>query len=98
MDEKLIGIVTSNNITITDKSNHSIARVIGSIEQIRNGVQVSDVLDALTTSDSEILPIRESKNGRSQKFRNKVVEVSINPDTGNIIQVNPVHTRKKDRS
>lgn len=98
MDEKLIGIVTSNNITITDKSNHSIARVIGSIEQRRNGVQVSDVLDALTSSDSEILPIRESKNGRSQKFRNKVVEVSVNPDTGNIIQVNPVHTRKKDRS
>lgn len=98
MNEKLIGIVTSNNITITDKSNHSIARVIGSIEQRRNGVQVSDVLDALTNSDSEILPIRESKNGRSQKFRNKVVEVSVNPDTGNIIQVNPVHTRKKDKS
>ncbi len=95
MDEKILGIVTSNNLTITGKSNHSIARVIGSIEQRRNGVRVSDILDALTNKDSEILPVREMKNGRSQKFRNKVVEVSVNPDTGNIIQVNPVHTRRK---
>ena len=98
MDDKLLGIVTSNNITITGKSKHSIARVIGSVEQRRNGVQVSDILDALTNSESEILPVRQMKNGRSQKFRNKVVEVSVNPDTGNIIQVNPVHSRRKVKS
>lgn len=95
MDEKLVGITTSNNITITGKSNHSIARVIGSVEQRRNGVSVSDVLDALTNSKSEILPVIETNNKKSQKFRNEVVEVSVNPDTGVIIQVNPVHTRKK---
>ena len=95
MDEKLLGVVTSNNLTIIGKSNHSIARVIGSIEQRRNGVQVSDILDALTNKDSEILPVKEMKNGKSQKFRNKVVEVSVNPDTGIIIQVNPVHKRRK---
>lgn len=95
MDEKLLGIVTSNGMTITGKSNHSIARVIGSIEQRRNGVQVSDVLDALTNKEAEVLPIKTMKNGRSQKFRNKTVEVSVNPDTGNIIQVNPVHTKRK---
>ena len=95
MDEKLLGIVTSNNLTIIGKSNHSIARVIGSIEQRRNGVQADDILNALTNSESEILPVKEMKNGKSQKFRNKVVEVSVNPDTGIIIQVNPVHTRRK---
>lgn len=99
MDKKLIGAVTSNNITIIGKSKHSIARVIGSVEQKRNGVKVSDIYDALTNKDSEILPIKERKNGKSQKFRSKVVEVSINIDTGNIIQVNPVHTgRKKGKS
>ena len=98
MDNELIGIVTSNNITITGKSNHSIARVIGSVEQRRSGVQVSDISDALTNSESEILPIKQRKNGKSQKFRNKVVEVSVNPDTGNIIQVNPMHSRKKGKS
>ncbi|MCD7817847.1 MAG: hypothetical protein LUH07_02190 [Lachnospiraceae bacterium] len=95
MDDKLVGITTATGIKITSKSNHSIARVIGSVEQRRNGVQVSDVLNALTNPASEILPVKEMKNGKSQKFRNSAVEVSINPDTGNIIQVNPVHTRKR---
>ncbi len=95
MDVKLLGVVTSNGMTITGKSNHSIARVIGSVEQRRNGVQVSDVLDALTSKEAEVLPIKIMKNGRSQKFRNNTVEVSVNPDNGNIIQVNPVHTKRK---
>ncbi len=98
MDDKLLGATTSNGLTITGKSNHSIARVIGSIEQRRSGVQVSDILDALTNAESEVLPIKTFKNGRSQKFRNKTVEVSVNPDAGNIIQVNPVHRRKKVKS
>ena len=98
IDSKLVGIITSNGIKITGKSKHFIARTIGSVEQRRNGVQVSDILDALTNSESEILPVRQMTNGRSQKFRNKVVEVSVNPDTGNIIQVNPVHSRRKVKS
>ena len=98
IDEVLVGKVTSNGLTITGKSNHTIARVIGSMEQRRNGVRIDDVLDALTSGKSEISPIREMKNGRSQKFRNAGVEVSVNPDTGNIIQVNPIHTKKKEES
>lgn len=95
MDDKLVGIITSNNIKIEGKSVHSIARVIGSVVQRRNGVRVSDVLDALTNKESEVLPIKVMNNVRSQKFRNNSVEVSINPDTGNIIQVNPFRPRKK---
>lgn len=98
VDKDIVGQVTSNGIAITGKSDHSIARIIGSVEQRRNGVEVSDVLDALTNKDSEVLPVKTMKNGKSQKFRNKKVEVSINPETGNIIQVNPVHTRKKVKS
>lgn len=94
MDKKLLGVITSNGIDILGKSNHSIARIIGSVEQRRNGVSVDDVLDALTGEESEVLPVRRGKNGKSQKFKNDVVEVSINPDTGNIIQVNPVHRKK----
>lgn len=95
MDQKLIGIVTSNGIKVTGKSNHSIARVIGSVEQRRSGVSVAEVLDALTSESAEILPVKELKNGKSQKFKNQKVEVTINPDAGNIIQVNPTHNRKK---
>lgn len=94
MDDTLVGITTSTGINIIGKSNHSMARVIGSVEQKRNGVQVSDVYDALTSESAEILPVKTLKNGKSQKFRTDKVEVSINPDTGNIIQVNPVHRKK----
>lgn len=58
--------------------------------------QISDILDALTNTDSKISPVREAKNGKSQKFKNKAVEVSVNPDTGIIIQANPVHKKKRD--
>lgn len=95
MDEKLVGKVTSNGVLITEKSKHSIARVIGSVEQRRNGVKVDDIVDALTSKDADVLPVREMSNGRSQKFSNGVVEVSINPDTGNIIQVNPIHQKRR---
>ena len=95
MDEKLIGIVTSNGIKITGKSKHSVARVIGSIEQKRSGVEISNIVAALTGNETEILPIKEMKNGRSQKFRTGSVEVSVNPDTGKIIQVNPFSSKRK---
>jgi len=98
MDDKLVGAITSTGVKITGKSYHSIARVIGSVEQRRNGVAIDDVLDALISEDSEIFPIRTTNKGRSQKFRKGSVEVSINLDTGNIIQVNPVHKRKKVKS
>lgn len=57
MDVKLLGVVTSNGMTITGKSNHSIARVIGSVEQRRNGVQVSDVLDIHQSRGMMQLPL-----------------------------------------
>ena len=98
MDSKLIDITTSNGIKILGKSEHSVARVIGSIEQRRSGVSVDDILDALTNEESEIMPIKTMKNRRSQVFKNDKVEVSINPDTQNIIQVNPRHRRKKAAS
>jgi len=82
MDSKLIGVITSNNIKITGKSNHSIARVIGSVEQRRSGVSVDKVLNALTNKDSEVSQIRKQGRGeRSQKFRKDKVMISVNPDT-----------------
>lgn len=89
MDEKLVGIITGNGITITGKTNHSIARVIGSVEQKRNGVDIFDMIKALEEPD-EVKPVRYNKNGASQKFiLNQKCIVSVNPDTGLIVQVNP---------
>ena len=88
IDEVLVGKVTSNGLTITGKSNHYIARTIGSVEQRRNGVDVADALDAILYP-LRIDPIKNSINGRSQRFKGRNCYVTINPDTGALIQTNP---------
>ena len=89
INEKLVGITTSNSIKITGKSHHFIARVIGSVQQRRNGVAIEDIFEALTNKAATISPIKTSSDNRSQKFRLNKVEVSVNPDTGVLIQTNP---------
>lgn len=95
IDNKLVGVTTSNKIYITEKSKHFVSRVIGSIEQRRNGVSVDDILEALTNPKADVLPIRTSINGNSQKIRFNGIEVTINPDTGVLIQTNPLKRGKK---
>lgn len=94
IDSELVGKITSNNITIKGKSNHFVARTIGSVEQRRSGVTISETIDALLKPDS-VDAIRELKNGRSQRFISDKVLVTVNPDTGKLIQVNPRKRRKK---
>lgn len=88
IDTKLIGTTAINGVTIKSKSTHFISRIIGSIEQKRNSVNLDDVYDALL--NGKVGTVRIDKNGqKSQKLFNDKVSVSINPDTGNLIQVNP---------
>lgn len=96
IDKILIGNVTSNGIEIKDKSNHFIARIIGSVEQRRNGVSIENVLETLL-NPVKIDDVRILKNGRSQRFIGDTVAVTINPDTGILIQVNPRIRRKKGK-
>lgn len=96
IDKSLVGQITSNGIEIKGKSNHFIARVIGSVEQKITGVDIQDIYEALTNPNTDILPIKTYSNGRSQKFRFNGVEVSVNPDSGNLIQVNPLKRSKKN--
>ena len=88
IDSTIVGKMTSNGIMITNKSEHFISRTIGSIWERRNGVTLKDVVDALTNPE-RVGPIRESSNGRSQRFDGKNCYVAINPDTGMLIQTNP---------
>ena len=90
IDEKLVGLTTSNGIKITGKSKHFISRVIGSIEQRRSGVDIQAVSEALTDPNAIVYPVKTYRDGStSQKFRYSGVEVSVNPYTGNLIQTNP---------
>lgn len=94
IDSKLVGITTANGITVTDKSNHFIARVIGSAEQRRSGVYINEAMDALA-NPSRIDAVKENKNNNSQRFISDLVAITINPDTGLLIQVNPRRRKKK---
>ncbi len=94
INSKLVGVTTSNGIEIKSNSKHFISRVIGSVEQKRNGVPVDDIVQALNEPTS-ISTVKYASNGPSQKFILKgVCTVSVNPETGSLIQVNPMPVKK----
>ncbi len=94
LQDKCVGLVTSNGVKLEKRSLHSIDRVIGSVEQRRSGITVDDVVKALTSPEAEVRPVRYSKTAASQKFIYRNAEVTINPITKTLIQVNPHHREK----
>lgn len=94
LQDKCVGLVTSNGVKLEKRSLHCIDRVIGSVEQRRSGITVDDVVKTLTSPEAEIRPVRYSKTAASQKFIYKNAEVTINPDTKTLIQVNPHHRER----
>jgi hypothetical protein len=50
---------------------------------------VPEALDTITNS-VKIESVRTATNGRSQRFVGENSAVTINPDTGILIQVNPI--------
>lgn len=94
LQDKCVGLVTSNGVKLEKRSLHSIDRVIGSVEQRRSGITVDDVVKALTSPEAEVRPVRYSKTAASQKFIYRNAEVTINPIAKTLIQVNPHHREK----
>lgn len=98
IDEKIVGITASNGIKIKNKSNHFILRVIGSVEQKRNGVEIEKIIDTLREPD-EITNVEVRASGSTQRFKKYgMAAVSVNPETGNLIQVNPIKERWENDS
>ncbi len=91
IDNTVVGTTTSNGIVVKSKSEHFIARVIGSVAQKRSGVSIADVVLALTKPDRiDPVGMNAETGQKSQRFiKNHVCAVTINPDTGNLIQTNP---------
>jgi hypothetical protein len=91
IDDVIVGITTSNGVVVKSKSDHFIARVIGSIAERRSGVSIDDIILALTKPDRvDPVKINPKTGQKSQRFiKNHVCAVTINPDTGNLIQTNP---------
>lgn len=84
---ELLGMVTSNGILINSFSNHFIDRVFGSITQRRNGVDIEQIKDCLKSI--KVGPVKREGPKYSQKIYGRYCSVSINPVTGQLIQVSP---------
>ena len=89
VENELVGITTSNGITVKSQSKHFLERVFGTISdpshggRPRNGVELEKIADALKNGS-----VRQHKNG-SYVYTAPDCEVSLNPNTGNLIQVTP---------
>ena len=90
IDEKLVGLITADGIQITGKSKHFISRIIGSVEQRRSGVSIENAKKAILSPTE----IKKRPNGSHQYILEYTCDVSVNPDTGNLIQTNPRHSKK----
>lgn len=94
LEKNVVGIDTAEGTKIKGKSKHFMERVIGTMcdprtGKPRSGVSVGDILESLI-NPVKVDAIRTGKNGqRSQKYVGKNATVTINPDTGILIQCNP---------
>ncbi len=93
IQQELIG-KTINGVTVTGQSQHFLERVFGCMMdpktgKPRNGTSIEDVLDCLN-NPVDFLPAKTSQNGeRSFVVVGHRAKVSINPDTGVLVQTNP---------
>ena len=104
IENELVGQTTSNGILIRGQSAHLLERVFGTMSDpthdgvSRSGVGLRDVKDALLNGVSRPVDTRHNRKGeivRSQLFVTEKAKVSINPDTGIIIQCEPNSSRKR---
>lgn len=62
----------------------------------RYGVDVTDALQTLV-DPVKIDPVISNPNGKSQRIIGNKSAVTVNPDTGKLIQVNPIKTKNRGR-
>ena len=95
VQNELVGRVTGGGTLITGQSQHFMQRVVGTMfdpghEGVRrSGVEIESIKSAIF-SPTRIDAPRVSKAGiRSVRYIGKSCVVTINPDTGILIQTNP---------
>ncbi|MBR6406968.1 MAG: hypothetical protein IKS19_00035 [Clostridia bacterium] len=99
IEDNIVGITTPNGIKVAGQSKHFMERIIGTMKDPshgnipRSGVKPVDVLDALLNGESGPIKLTsDRKTGKfspSQLFYTSNCSVSINPETGFLIQCNP---------
>lgn len=100
VEKKFVGMQTSDGMEIKGYTAHFVDRVIGqqsadspARKGIRNGVKYEDIEDALK-NPRKIGQIVEKNNGNKSKvYYGANSSVSYNPDTEELIQVQPKRTK-----
>lgn len=90
IDKEIVGLKTVNGIEIKSQSKHFIERVLGTScdpekKRPRDGIEADDILKTLENP----LKIKEEPKKNSHKFIGEKITITINPNTGNLIQCNP---------
>lgn len=90
IEKDIVGIQTSNGIRISGQSKHFIERVIGTKEdpktnRPRSGVEIENIIEALLHGKQR----ENERDPDSIKFITDKCIVSVNPNTGILIQCNP---------
>ena len=92
VEKELFGIVTPNGIEVKGYTAHSIGRIIGHSVLYNNkynrpGVTIAEMKGCLT--NGKVGKFQIDKDGKpSWAFKGSGITVSVNPDTGEIVQVN----------
>ena len=91
VEKELFGIVTPNGVEVKGYTAHAIGRILGHSaldkDYNRSGVTISEMRGCL--NKGAIGKFQTDKDGRpSQAYHGKGITVTVNPDTGEIVQVN----------
>lgn len=100
VQNELVGLTTPNGITVKSQSIHFLERIFGTMDDpthknvTRNGVSFEDVKEALVNGKPKPRYLKDEKGNRivdpkSISFVSDKCSVSVNPITGNLIQVSP---------
>lgn len=100
IQSEIVGKRTINGILISGQSRHFIQRVVGTMidpQKLKNnlqivrrsGVEIADIKDALFSESSAVNVTLRNNGKTSVKFIGEKCMVTLNPETGILIQVNP---------
>ena len=94
IEDEMVGLTTSDGVVIKSQSKHFIERVFGTSKdpgtgRPRDGVELEDIKEALLHGEVK-------SRDTSKKYQGLNCDVSVNPETGTLIQTNPERRRKKN--
>jgi hypothetical protein len=101
IEKELVGLKTKDDLEVKGFVNHFIDRLIGqtpagtSEKDKRTGVTLDNVKECILNGEFKKEEINH-KGEKSIMYKGTKCFVSINPDTGYLIQTNPRKTKKRE--